>query len=118
MGPIEIATFYDEAMHRTLWTLILALLLQLMAGSSWAVRDERPNDEHHTSTAHHCHEPVANDDLAGQTSNAQVSTHHCCAVGVGVAVQVQMPVLPQAQPISPLVSWSSWRMRPDLPPPI
>jgi hypothetical protein len=48
----------------------------------------------------------------------QVGTHHCCAVGVGVAVQVQLPALPQAQPISPLVSWSSWRMRPDLPPPI
>jgi hypothetical protein len=37
---------------------------------------------------------------------------------VGVAVQVQLPALPQAQPISQLVSWSSRRMRPDLPPPI
>ena len=112
------ALSYDDHMHRTLWTLILALLLQLMAGSSWAALDGRPSDEHYASTAHHCHEPVANDQAAGQTSNAQVSTHHCCAVGVGVAVQVQMPVLPQAQPIGPLVSWSSWRMRPDLPPPI
>lgn len=109
---------YDDPMHRTLWTLILALLLQLMAGSSWAVLDERHSDEHYASTAHHCHEPVANDQAAGQNGNAQVNTHHCCAVGVGVAVQLQMPAQPQAQPTSPLVSWSSWRMRPDLPPPI
>ena len=112
------ALSYDDRMHRTLWTLILALLLQLMAGSSWAALDGRSSGEHPANTSLHCHEPVSRDDAPGQSSNAQVSTHHCCAVGVGVAVQVQMPVLPQAEPIGPLVSWSSWRMRPDLPPPI
>jgi hypothetical protein len=105
-------------MHRTIWTLILALLLQLLAGSSWASSDSRSSDEHLASTALHCHEPVMHDEAASQTGSVQVSAHHCCAVGVGVAVQVQLPALPQAQPISPLVSWSSWRMRPDLPPPI
>jgi hypothetical protein len=109
---------YDDRMHRTLWTLILALLLQLLAGNSWAAFDSRPSAEHHANPALHCHEPVTHDDAAGQTGSVQVGTHHCCAVGVGVAVQVQLPALPQAQPISPLVSWSSWRMRPDLPPPI
>ena len=109
---------YDDPMHRTLWTLIFALLLQLMAVSSWAVLDHRVGGGQEGSAMHHCHESVTHDDAASQPSSAQVSPHHCCAVGIGVEVQVQMPVLPQAQPISPLVSWASWRTWPDLPPPI
>lgn len=108
---------YDDPMQRTLWTLILALLLQLMAGSSWALVDARVADGRDASPAHHCHEQMAHDDAAGQGS-AQVSNHHCCAMGIGVGVQVLIPVLPQAQPIGPLVSWVSWRTWPDLPPPI
>lgn len=108
---------YDDRMHRTLWTLILVMLLQLTAGSSWAVVDSRAADGRDASPAHHCHEQMVHDDAAGQT-NAKVSSHHCCAVGIGVEVQVLIPTLPQAQPISPRVSWASWRTWPDLPPPI
>ena len=117
MAPIEIATFYDEGMHRTLWTLIFALLLQLFAGSSWAWTVPNPISAQEATAATHCHESVAHDEASGQTS-AQIGAHHCCAVGIGVEVQVQMPALPQAQPVSQLGSWASWRTWPDLPPPI
>jgi hypothetical protein len=104
-------------MNRTLWTLILAFMFQLMAGSVWAVVDSRSTDGLDVNPAMHCHEKIAHDDAVAQT-NAQVSSHHCCAVGISVEVQVQISALPQAHPTSPLMSWISWRAWPDLPPPI
>jgi hypothetical protein len=104
-------------MNRTLWTLILAFMFQLMAGSVWAVVDSRPAEGLDASSAIHCHEPITHDDVGGKTST-QVSSHHCCAVGISVGVQVQIPTLPQVHPTSPQMSWVSWRALPDLPPPI
>jgi hypothetical protein len=104
-------------MNRTLWTLILAFMFQLMAGSVWAAVDSRPVEGRDASSAIHCHEPIAHDDV-GEKTNLQVSSHHCCAVGISVEVQVQISALPQAHPTSPLMSWISWRAWPDLPPPI
>lgn len=108
---------YDCAMYRTLWTLIFAFLFQLMAGSVWAVVDSRSADGLDANPAIHCHEQMAHDNAAEQT-NAQVSSHHCCAIGIGIGVQVQIPALPQAHPTSPRMLWISWRAWPDLPPPI
>jgi hypothetical protein len=104
-------------MRRTLWTLIFAFLFQLVAASVWAVVDSRSANGLDATPAIHCHEQMALDDAAAQTS-AQVSSHHCCAVGVSVGMQVQIPALPQAHPTSPQMSWISWRAWPDLPPPI
>lgn len=53
-------------MNRTLWTLILAFLLQLMAGSVWAVIDLRSADAGSGSPALHCHDQMVHDDSAGQ----------------------------------------------------
>ncbi len=99
-------------MHRTLWTLILALALQLLAGSSWAL----PLPAHETTVAH-CHE-VAMPDDSGQLHGPVADSHHCCAVGVGVGVQPLLPTLSQRSPITTYGPWVSQRLRPDLPPPI
>jgi hypothetical protein len=104
-------------MKRTIWSLIFAFLFQLMAGSVWAVVDSRSADGLDANTAIHCHEPMEHDDAAEQT-NAQVSSHNCCAVGIGAGMQVQISLLPQAHPTIPRISWISWRKWPDMPPPI
>ena len=104
-------------MNRTLWPLIFAFLLQLSAGSVWAVFDSRSADGPDTHSAIHCHEQVAHDDAAAQT-DVQVSSHNCCAADIGVGVQLQISVLPQAHPTSSRMSWISWRAWPDQPPPI
>lgn len=104
-------------MNRTLWTLIFAMVLQLIAGGAWAWVDSHSENGRDASPALHCSEQMVHDD-APEQSGVQVCTYHCCAVGIGARLQVQIPALPQAQPISLPIWWASWRTRPDLPPPI
>lgn len=108
-------------MRRTLWTLLCALLLQLAAGSAWAWRSA--HDLGHNG---HCHETATPSALTQDTghpespttANAQTSDHHCCAVGLGSALQAALPPLPQAAPRSRHGPWASLSLRPDLRPPI
>ena len=112
-------------MHRTVWTLLFALLLQLVLGSAWAMR---VTPSHHPAPS--CHETVNlqredTDTLGAHAAHGKVpapsvqaDNHHCCAVGLGVGVQPQLLPLPQAQPASPHSPWASLSVRPDLRPPI
>ena len=112
---------YHLHMRRTVWTLLIALLLQLVAGSAWAFRDSQ-----HHAMATHCHDTVQSagpskpNTAANQTSQgaAQPDTHHCCAVGLGSDNTLQLPPLPQATPTSQQGPWASLSLRPDLRPPI
>jgi len=112
-------------MRRTVWTLLAALLLQLVLGSAWAMQatpSHRP--------APSCHETVGLQRADSDTHAAhaapgkvpapsvQADSHHCCAVGLGVGAQPQLPPLPQALPASPHRPWASLSLRPDLRPPI
>lgn len=103
-------------MHRTIWPLTVALLLQLLTTASlaWNAPNQVVGIE---SPTVHCHGSATHDETVSQT-NLQLVGHHCCAVGLGVGQQVVLPQMPQEHPISALVHWRSWRTRPDLPPPI
>ena len=118
-------------MRRTVWTLLLALLLQLLAGSVWAWR-AAPTPGHAPSChdmmlsaaadSHMMHATPAATDL-GATDKAhpvptQADSHHCCAVGLGVGAQPLLQPLPQAAPTSQHGPWASLNLRPDLRPPI
>lgn len=112
-------------MRRTVWTLLFALLLQLVLGSAWAMRVAPSNHP-----APSCHEMVsfqqgkpdahaahgAHDKVPAQS--AQIDSHHCCAVGLGIGIQTLLLPLPQALPTSPHSPWASVSMRPNLRPPI
>ena len=112
-------------MRRTVWTLLFAMLLQLVLGSAWAMRSTQPHGH-----ASHCHEVVAMErstDAAPPTHAApnkvkaasiQADSHHCCAIGLGIGIQASLLPLPQATPASPYGSWISQSPRPDLRPPI
>ena len=112
-------------MRRTVWTLLFAMLLQLLLGSAWAMRSTQPHGH-----ASHCHEVVAMErstDAAPPTHAApnkvkaasiQADSHHCCAVCIGAAMQPLLPPLPQAAPTSRHGPWASLSLRPDLRPPI
>ena len=112
-------------MRRTVWTLLFAMLLQLVLGSAWAMRSTQPHGH-----ASHCHEVVAMEratDAAPPThatpnkvkaASIQADSHHCCAIGLGIGIQASLLPLPQATPDSPHGSWISQSPRPDLRPPI
>ena len=109
-------------MHRIVWTLLLALLLQLLAGSAWALRGAQA-----TEHSAHCHDSVVQVTTSSdthhsagqtQTGSVQSDSHHCCAVGLGTVVQPVLSSLPQARPASPCGLWASLQLRPDLRPPI
>lgn len=117
-------------MHRTIWTLLLALLLQLGVGSAWAVRLPTAAACHEavaTVTAdvhtHHAAHPLGNADHRDAhptptgTPHA-TDSHHCCVVGLGVGAQPQWVPLPHPAPEAPHRSWASLSLRPDLRPPI
>ncbi len=109
-------------MHRTLWTLVLALLLQLTAGSGWASVWVKADAEPAAVSVMHCHESggsgqVSDAASAGQTG-VQVSSHHCCAVGIGMVIPWTLLNLPQAAPRSAKQLWGSWQASPQLRPPI
>ena len=110
---------------RTVWTLLLALLLQLLLGSAWAMRSAHP-----VSQAGHCHEVVALPSPAPDAHHGhaakdkaptflqQADGHHCCAVGLGQGVQPWLQPLPSSAPASQHGTWISQSPRPDLRPPI
>lgn len=109
-------------MRHTLWTLLFALLLQLVPGSVWALAQTSGHPVH-------CHETVTESTSVGMhhanaqqdkahPASLQADGHHCCAVGLGVGVQALLQPLPQAAPASPTGHWASLSVRPDLPPPI
>lgn len=103
-------------MRRTLWTLLFAMLLQWLVGSAWAWHAPQA-----ASPAAHCHEVVQTEQAAHPTSHAvsvHADSHHCCAIGLGMGVQVLPVPLPQAAPVSEHGPWVSLSLRPDLPPPI
>ena len=112
-------------MRRTVWPLLIALLLQL-AGSAWAWRGPQASgasEEH----AAHCHGSAAAQAGVSDTHHApkapaaaglQADSHHCCAIGLGSHVQPQVLPLPQATPASRHGPWASQSLQPDLRPPI
>ena len=117
-----------RVMRHTAWTLLFALLLQLVAGSAWARHGLEPSP-----AAAHCHEPVVQGTAAAQAHHAQspaapqgkvqhltvqADSHHCCAVGLGTGVQAWLLPLPQAAPSTRHGPWFSRSLRPDLRPPI
>ncbi len=114
-------------MRPTLWTLLFALLLQVLAGSAWAWRS--PQADSHTAPLHttHCHDTAAPENSSsdshhapGQSpaASAQADSHHCCAMVLSEAVHAQPQPLPQAPPASRHGPWASLSLRPDLRPPI
>ena len=112
-------------MRRTTWTLLIALLLQLVVGSAWALRPVHSIQA--SGHAVHCHDmaPQATGDSDPQhttdpvhASTTSPDSHHCCAVGLGSTMQPQPQALPQAVPTSQHGPWVSLSLRPDLRPPI
>ncbi len=113
--------------HRTVWTLLLAMLLQLLAGSAWAWRVPTA-----AAPVIHCHDMAADASLADAPHMASAQdtahpspqaghhadSHHCCAVGIGTGMPSQLLPLPQAVPCSQHGPWASLSLRPDLRPPI
>lgn len=109
-------------MRHTVWTLLFALLLQLLAGSAWAWRGAQA-----TEHSAHCHDTAVQaasgtdtHHTAGKalSGSSQPDSHHCCAVCIGWAMQPLLPPLPQAAPTSRHGPWASLSLRPDLRPPI
>jgi hypothetical protein len=110
-------------MRHTARTLLLALLLQLVAGSAWALGSS-PTSAH----AAHCQELVvhvaaAADDThttsdPSHTAHLQQDSHHCCAVGLGAGMKASMETLPNCAPASPYRPWVSLSLSPNLRPPI
>ncbi len=111
-----------RTMHRTLWTLLFALLLQLLVGTAWGGRSS-PAD----SGSAHCHTMVhdataASDEHptvdSSHTPERQQHNHHCCAMGTVAPEQALVVPWPQAIPSGPHGSWASVSLPPDLRPPI
>ncbi len=107
-------------MRTTAWTLLFALLLQVVAGAAWALQADRGSP-----MPAHCHEPVsavaADDHSAADLVHARqppLESHHCCAVGLGAGAPSPWLTLPRATPISQPAVWASLSLSPDLRPPI
>lgn len=114
------------AMRCTLWTLVCALLLQVLGGSAWAIHQPQtlagPVACHEpavasavASVAHEGHDATADDALALHQAH---SSHHCCAIGLGMGLAPVPQPLPQSAPVSHQPLWASLSLRPDLRPPI
>lgn len=108
--------------HRTAWTLLFGLLLQLLAGSAWAWRG--PQTTKHSG---HCQDTVVQIASAANAQHAEsknhagpdmADPHHCCTVGVGMAIETVPQPLPQAMPTSQQTLWASLSLRPEQRPPI
>ena len=106
--------------------LLIALLLQLLAGSAWAWRGPQASGAAHDHAAH-CHGTAAEQAVGTDThhtspsspaASLQADSHHCCAVGLGSHVQPQVLPLPQTTPSSQHGPWASQNLQPDLRPPI
>ncbi len=114
-----------KAMRHTLWTLLCALLLQVLGGSAWAVHPAQaravPAACHESVAApatHAAHATHASADDEAQAAHLSHSSHHCCAVGLGVGLAPATQPLPQSTPVSRPAAWASLCLRPDLRPPI
>jgi len=112
-------------MRRTVWTLLFALLLQLVTGGAWAMRTASATHTPpscHDSVAMPVHKPQGHAAHALQDQTpahaVQADNHHCCAVGLGIGVQAIWMPLPQQTPTSQPPLWVSLSLRPDLRPPI
>ena len=113
--------------HRTVWTLLLAMLLQLLAGSAWAWRMPTA-----AAPVMHCHDMAADASLADAPHMASAQdtahpspqaghhadSHHCCAVGLGTALPSLVQPLPTSTPARQQTAWASLSLSPDLRPPI
>lgn len=107
---------------RTVWTLLVALLLQLAGPSVWALHSPASSP-----ASGHCHERVVHDTPATdadqtshpkQTAGVQADSHHCCAVGLALGLTATVQALPQTAPQSRQQAWTSLSPRPALRPPI
>lgn len=109
---------YHQIMHRTLRTLIFALVVQLMAPLSvvWAVSDAE--HAHSASPSSHCLGSATHEEAKGSSTPLPLNAHHCCAVGIDMKLSLVFPVLTQAKPDGAFLPWESWLVRPDVPPPI
>ena len=115
-------------MRRTVWTLLMALLLQLLAGSAWAWRAAQAHSHTpHGTAVVHCHGVAEPPTSATDTQRSaepisgasmQADSHHCCAVGLALDVAVWPSPLPQAPPLGQHTAWASLSLPPDLRPPI
>jgi len=112
-------------MRRTVWTLLFALLLQLVTGGAWAMRTASATHTPpscHDSVAMPVHKPQGHAAHALQDQTpahaVQADNHHCCAVGLGLGVAPPLAPLPQAAPVGVALRWASLSTRPDLRPPI
>jgi Protein of unknown function (DUF2946) len=102
-------------MRHTVWTVLLALLLQLFASSAWALR---PGCGSHAHEAEHAKHPQASQSDHAGSPQGPHDSHHCCAVGIGLGETAPTQRLPQAAPLAPVWAWISQSLRPDLRPPI
>jgi len=108
-------------MRKTVWTLLIALLLQWLAGSAWALGSAQAG-----GPAPQCHESVLavsasmhhGDDEDTHTVHTQHSGHHCCVTGLGTGLSLLVLALPKSSPTSPSAAWASLTLCPDLRPPI
>ena len=114
-------------MRRTVWTLLIAVLLQLLVGNAWAWRAAQAQGHASHGTTVHCHGQAAPQAPSADTQHAtelpssasmQGDSHHCCAVGLGLDVAVWPSPLPQAPPLAQHTAWASLSLPPDLRPPI
>lgn len=109
-------------MRCTLWTLVCALLLQVLGVSAWAIHQPQTpagpvacHESAVTSVAHGGHEAASDD---AQALHQAHSSHHCCAIGLGMGLAPIPQPLPQSAPVSHQPLWASLSLRPDLRPPI
>jgi len=134
-------------MRRTVWTLLMAWLLQLLlASSGWALASAA--HAHTTANAvaapachgigvsglpqapaaarasahdaHATHSAPAHHsgNSTNSTTHHSADSHHCCAVGLGLGLAPMLAPLPQAAPVGVALRWASLSTRPDLRPPI
>jgi hypothetical protein len=115
-------------MRHTVWTVLLALLLQLFASSAWALRpgcgshaptlDAAASGHSHAHESAHAKHPQASQSDHAASPQGPHDSHHCCAVGIGLGDTAPTRLLPQAPPLAPVWAWTSQSLRPDLRPPI
>ena len=131
-------------MRRTVWTLLIVWLLQLLLANSWALASATvahagphssawavhachdsgaPTSGHAAEVVHTASQPEPDGQQPAHSTHNPASatsadSHHCCAVGLSLGSAALLAPLPQAAPQSVSLPWVSLSVRPDLRPPI